>query len=52
MEAEDLLHRNMVSLVGDSTTLEILAVIPSRIIGFTSCDERREESEWLFGINI
>jgi hypothetical protein len=51
-EAKDLLHCNLVCLFDDSAALEIPAAILSRIIGFRSCEGRREEYERLFAFCI
>jgi hypothetical protein len=47
-EAEKLLRCNLMSLISDSTALEIPAAILCRIIGFSSWDGRQAECERLF----
>jgi hypothetical protein len=47
-EAEDLLHCNLVSLVSDSSAVDIPAALLSRIIDFRSYEGQREEYERLF----
>jgi hypothetical protein len=51
-EAEELLRRNLVSLVCDPAALDIPAAILSQIIDFRSYDGRREECERLFTFSI